>query len=619
MNRVIKSRIVRACALSVALTCAFTGCGIPGLNTETSDQAVEDMTVKMDLVLEEPSTQETTQEEPEQKESGKWDDPYEAFLAGEGTISIQYYMDNIYTEEDSTSYTPYMSNEDRVFKGIPSDKEYTLKEFRDALNDAVHSEDYSFRTPADMDFMEYAFLDCGADGNKELALRVTGPFFEPESNMTFVIKEMDGKLQVVYAFAEWARSHKWLYEYGRVCGYGSSGATVHGWGVDYINADGQYIFGYDYEEQSDLEDFARYEEHDDFDASGLEGEVCVYTLRTAPYDEATENDYYYSYIIYDEKGNKMDIPNLYTDSPYQKVMDSFKDISFISDDEMDKIAKDKLQAIGVVGRIGSGAELEYTEIDFDKEYVHDNTADRYKAVNNLQEELALIEERSVEFDNSDIDNMPQQIANSTSYQWYQLWDGELNDLWLRITDEIDADKKQALVEEQRAWVKRKEVNVYEAGSGFMGGTMQPLLENYEAMVFTRKRCYELATILAEIKGEEFQVPADVAESYKDVNLTLDQVFEKFQGQWIFDESRGACIGVERSKDYAGDAPEGSAWTVWETGGDIISDLDVYSYTDDNITFMVSRDGHDSYYKLRFTWEGDVELIYANSLEELYEQ
>ena len=95
---------------------------------------------------------------------------------------------------------------------------------------------------------------------------------------------------------------------------------------------------------------------------------------------------------------------------------------------------------------------------------------------------------------------------------------ELNDLWSRITDRIDENSKQALLEEQRAWVKRKEAHVTEAGAEFEGGTMQPFLENCAGKEYSRKRCYELAEILAELEGEDFVVPDAVAESYADVDI-----------------------------------------------------------------------------------------------------
>lgn len=97
-----------------------------------------------------------------------------------------------------------------------------------------------------------------------------------------------------------------------------------------------------------------------------------------------------------------------------------------------------------------------------------------------------------------------------------------------------------------------------------------------------------------------------------VDPSLNDVFEKFEGQWIFDEERGACVGIERTENCAYGV-EGSNWTVWVTGGDIISDLDVYGYTGDNIIFKVAHDGYDAFYMLIFNMDGSINFEYGTSL------
>lgn len=519
--------------LSMALIAALTGCGAPvaDMGPEKISQEVITPEEVTSEAVESTETAETTKdtettEDAETHEAAEqdkadstpiptFDDPYDAFLAGEGTLSFKYYKENI--PEDT-----YLSYEDRLIVCFPEDKEFTIKEFRDLITDTLHSDDYQAVSPIDSSFeidnMSYAFLDCGADGNKELAIRVKGPFVDPDSYITFIVKEIDGSLQTIYAFAEWSRSETDLNEYGVLSGFGSGGATVHGWDKSFISADGKYNFGYSYEEQSELEDFSRYHEHDEYYYSSLEGKICVYTLRIVPYSEETSDDEYYSYAVYDSNYDEMDIPNLYTDSPYQKLMDSHKDISFISMDDMDKIASDKIKEIGITDKIDHGKPLEYMKIDFDKEYVHDKSADRYRTTSTIQEELTLIEERSEEYETAEIFNLPQQQANYESFYWYQMWDDELNDLWSRITDKIDEDRKQTLLDEQRAWIKRKEAYVTKAGAEFEGGTMQPFLENCAGKEYSRKRCYELAEILADLAGEDFVIPDAVAESYADVDI-----------------------------------------------------------------------------------------------------
>lgn len=231
----------------------------------------------------------------------------------------------------------------------------------------------------------------------------------------------------------------------------------------------------------------------------------------------------------------------------------------------------------------------------------------------IQNEIAEIETKYQEYEDLDWACMPQQPANITTYEMYKLWDDELNSIWSRLVEEVTPEKKEELLADQREWIKKKEASVKAAGEEAEGGTLQPQLENGTACRYTRKRVYYLASVLADTRGESFKIPVKVEESFADFDLSLDEVFSKFEGQWVFDVDRGACIGVEKSQESPY-APEGSTWTVWVTGGDIISDLDVIDYTDTAITFYRKNTNFDSYYILRFNLEGGVEMAYGNSLE-----
>ena len=236
-------------------------------------------------------------------------------------------------------------------------------------------------------------------------------------------------------------------------------------------------------------------------------------------------------------------------------------------------------------------------------------------VESIQEEIARIEEQSREHCDIDSSNMGQQEMNQHSAQWYQLWDDELNSLWSRLSDELDAETKAKVLEEQRAWIKRKEGNATAAGVQALGGSLQPLLESETAAEMTRARVYVLAGYLAEVRNELFTILPEIQESLDAAEPNLDDVFSKFEGQWIFDESRGACVGVERTENCAYGV-EGSNWTIWVTGGDLFSDLDIYGYTEQNILFKLSS---GAYYNLSFGMEGELFLEYMPSLEmEAYE-
>lgn len=243
----------------------------------------------------------------------------------------------------------------------------------------------------------------------------------------------------------------------------------------------------------------------------------------------------------------------------------------------------------------------------------DNEADVVISdVENIQDEIAKIEEQSIEHCNVDMSMMGQQEMNYHSAQWYKLWDDELNSLWSRLSDELDAETKEKVLEEQRAWIKRKEGNVTAAGVQALGGSLQPLLESEVAAEMTRARVYVLAGYLAEVRNESFTISPEIQESLDAAEPNVDDVFAQFEGQWMFDESRGACVGVERTESCVYGV-EGSNWTVWVTGGDLFSDLDVYGYTAQNILFKVTYDDHEAYYDLSFGMEGNLILTYRTSL------
>ena len=233
-------------------------------------------------------------------------------------------------------------------------------------------------------------------------------------------------------------------------------------------------------------------------------------------------------------------------------------------------------------------------------------------VESIQDEIAKVEVKSCEYENVDWDSMGQQEINQLSKQWYQLWNDELNALWDRLNDELDVETKAKVFEEQQAWVKRKEGNVIAAGAADYGGRLQSLLENTIAKGMTRARVYILAGYLAEARNETFVILPEIQESIDMEDPCLNDVFEKFEGQWIFDESRGACVGIERAEmcDYG---IEGSNWVVWETGGDILTDLDVYGYTGESILFKVEHDSYDAFYELSFNMANSINFAYGRSL------
>jgi hypothetical protein len=51
-----------------------------------------------------------------------------------------------------------------------------------------------------------------------------------------------------------------------------------------------------------------------------------------------------------------------------------------------------------------------------------------------------------------------------------------------------------------------------------------------------------------------------------------------------------------------------------TGGDVISDLDVYGYTENSIVFHTSQADFESFYRLSFNVDNVLIVEYGNSLD-----
>ncbi|WP_408070545.1 lysozyme inhibitor LprI family protein [Butyrivibrio sp. JL13D10] len=227
----------------------------------------------------------------------------------------------------------------------------------------------------------------------------------------------------------------------------------------------------------------------------------------------------------------------------------------------------------------------------------------------VQEEIAMIEAKSVEYENALLSDITQTDMNITTADWYHLWDDELNSLWQRITAE-EKDMTELLAD-QRAWIKRKEADVKETGALYEGGSMQPQLEASRAEELTRVRVYYLAGYLAKLRGEAFTISDEIQKSLDEQDPSLESVFEKFEGQYVFDVNTGHCLRIERAADSDFEIPD-AKWIVSVSMGDVISDLDVNSFTKDSITFCTKHDGRESWYKLSFSMENSIMFAYGQS-------
>lgn len=240
---------------------------------------------------------------------------------------------------------------------------------------------------------------------------------------------------------------------------------------------------------------------------------------------------------------------------------------------------------------------------------NNNAAEAAEQAGSIQDEIAGIEAKAVELEKSSLEGATQTELNLTTSDLYMLWDGELNSLWKRITDE--EKDMTALLADQRAWIKRKEADVKLTGSDYEGGSMQPQIEASRAKELTRVRVYYLAGYLAKLRGENFTISDEIQKSLDEADPSLNSVFEKFEGQHVFDVNTGHCLRVERAKD-SDLKVDGAQWIVSVSMGDTISDLDVSSYSADAIVFHVDHGNRQAWYKLSFDMEYSIQFAYGQS-------
>lgn len=141
---------------------------------------------------------------------------YDQFLANEA--KALFYIDR------AEYYNEYFDLD------LTDGAEYTLSELAATLPENANRDDIA-----------YAYLDCGHDGDEELAVRIgSGEYMW----LYWVIKDMDGRLECIYSRAAWPRSIIEINQYGLISGFASGGAFYHTSDEGYLDATGAYHYIY---------------------------------------------------------------------------------------------------------------------------------------------------------------------------------------------------------------------------------------------------------------------------------------------------------------------------------------------------------------------------------------
>ena len=144
--------------------------------------------------------------------------------------------------------------------------------------------------------------------------------------------------------------------------------------------------------------------------------------------------------------------------------------------------------------------------DFTEEIKND-VAEASKSSSNLQDELSSVIKITERYDDLFKAAEAQLELNEAAAWTYDIWDAELNSLWKRFSDSADPATKERVLKDQRNWIAMKEeVTLENLGSREDGGSMYPLLEYSFLEEITKNRSYILASELAKLNGEAFNMP-----------------------------------------------------------------------------------------------------------------
>ncbi len=127
--------------------------------------------------------------------------------------------------------------------------------------------------------------------------------------------------------------------------------------------------------------------------------------------------------------------------------------------------------------------------------------------NSLQNEVQSVEELSAAYVALQDEHDSQADLNMISYRSEMVWDAELNNLWSRMSNNLDADTKEEVLSNLRVWNANKENIIIDTiGKKEDGGSIYSLLYNELMESMVRKKVYELADVYANDLGESYEKP-----------------------------------------------------------------------------------------------------------------
>lgn len=275
---------------------------------------------------------------------------YESFLKNEATLSFDRFMTNGY----------FTNSEDYEKKSLfEKGKEYTLSEILQIITS------YYLEYSADqkINYIDYSYIDCGNDGVKELIIRFNGMDIyseDDDSTLVYIIKYINGKLNLCYYYETWPRSDSWVNEYGYYISVGSGGASNHVAEYALIDKEGNWQPIVYIESETDINQMGVIAQL--AAEKGIKDNIQIDTIRFnynaySDYSDEDENsECFYTFYIFDENWEPILDANLYTNSIYKDIFDDAK-IPFITPDELLAMISEREKIVGASEEIKEGADI----------------------------------------------------------------------------------------------------------------------------------------------------------------------------------------------------------------------------------------------------------------------
>ncbi|MCR5626672.1 MAG: hypothetical protein K6F99_05085 [Lachnospiraceae bacterium] len=300
----------------------------------SATEEVADVTTEETTTVEEEDKPAVADEAADEKESsgGSVEDLYQDFLDGKAGTKFK----------GSSEHASYLTLSSVLEEG----KAYDINEIKKKIKET----NPDMFADCEAEIVENTLIDCGSDGNKELLVK-----YQIEAGEIYtlfnVIKEKDGELNIIFSDDMWSRSEINIADNGVVTGTGSGGASIHEYEEGYIDANGDYRFGYG--EETNIAPFELYlsknNEYISIDLSDLD--VESFQVNTCWLEENRDGcENYHTYYMLDKDYNDITKESDFDDdNPYKK---KFTDngIKVYTHEEIQQLIDSHEKEIGFPGK-----------------------------------------------------------------------------------------------------------------------------------------------------------------------------------------------------------------------------------------------------------------------------